>query len=823
MLTSIAIVGTIVALIDIALALVSFRKKTHESFYLGMAFSFAAAVDLFYIGSVYASGNFFLMSLFSSAYFVSVTLTCLMLTSFIAYMTESHRQRHNIILARVVAPLVALDIVSIMSNPFTGAALGYFYAEDTIAHWRYDPHALYIAHLIIAYMLIVLAIINLVITLRSVPRVYRHLYTVTLAAILIVVAMNAVFLFLPAAELFDFSVFFYSVAGFTIYWTRYHHSPRQLITASACLAMEELSSAVILFDHKGRLLNCNSQASTFIPAERQNDRYMLFEFVEECGFSATAYVPNENCRFDWITVTNGTHTSYQCSSQVLRDKKNRLIGQLFTITDNSFEVDLLTGFHSKTAFEHTFTNPDAAPIQAPAVVAACDINGLARLNDEFGRRAGDEALRHVTHTLRRVFPPNTYFARSEDATLIVVCPEKDREIVRAYMEEVRGNLAESDKRYLASLSLQYALSSVIPGERTFLSAASIAISSMKSRKLLDASSSHFSLLSSLAQAQSQNDGQTEEHVARTRTSGELLGKRLGLSDMQQSSLALLCLLHDIGKIGVPLEVLNKPSKLTPDEWEVMKSHSVKGYEIAHASSELSGIARLILHHHERWDGKGYPAGLAGENIPLLSRIIAVVDTYDAMTHDRPYRKALSSAEAKEEMRRCAGTQFDPMLVDEFLMVLEQNPQLAHSDEDDRMSQRAIDEPAASTVEKREPNFIADSLAVAPPIHVKHGRYYLNEDNRIIRVDEGFTNISGYSQEDIEAEPIGQFDLIFPDDYESYRSILVADLEKMGEAFFQHRLRCKDGSARYVLCYGRVYFDPVARAMRSEVILTDITH
>lgn len=126
------------------------------------------------------------------------------------------------------------------------------------------------------------------------------------------------------------------------------------------------------------------------------------------------------------------------------------------------------------------------------------------------------------------------------------------------------------------------------------------------------------------------------------------------------------MLHDIGKMGIDDRVLNKPGKLTDDEWAIMKKHPEIGYRIAKSSPELEPIAEYILAHHERWDGKGYPQGLKGEEIPLLSRIVAVADAYDAMTEDRVYRKALTKEQTLDEIRKNIGSQFDPHIAQIFL-------------------------------------------------------------------------------------------------------------------------------------------------------------
>lgn len=134
---------------------------------------------------------------------------------------------------------------------------------------------------------------------------------------------------------------------------------------------------------------------------------------------------------------------------------------------------------------------------------------------------------------------------------------------------------------------------------------------------------------------------------------------VGLSRQQFDELELFSALHDIGKIGIEDHILNKPGRLTEEEWLKIKKHSDIGYRIAMASPELMSIAYYILTHHEHWDGKGYPQGLSGERIPLLSRILAVADAYDAMTQDRPYRRGISRKNAIAEILEKAGSQFDP--------------------------------------------------------------------------------------------------------------------------------------------------------------------
>ncbi len=145
---------------------------------------------------------------------------------------------------------------------------------------------------------------------------------------------------------------------------------------------------------------------------------------------------------------------------------------------------------------------------------------------------------------------------------------------------------------------------------------------------------------------------------------------MGLNDDQLSELELLSSLHDLGKIGIAEHILDKPGPLSREEWLEMRKHPEIGYRIAQASPELAAVAEGILCHHERWDGTGYPQGLRGDAIPLLARILTIVDSYDAMTNDRAYHKAVSESEALGEIVACAGRQFDPAICEKFLHIMQ---------------------------------------------------------------------------------------------------------------------------------------------------------
>lgn len=174
----------------------------------------------------------------------------------------------------------------------------------------------------------------------------------------------------------------------------------------------------------------------------------------------------------------------------------------------------------------------------------------------------------------------------------------------------------------------------------------------------------------LTMAAEYRDNETGQHIIRMSKMCALLGKTIGMNESQYDLLLNASPMHDIGKIGIPDRVLLKPGKLDPEEWEIMKTHTVIGAELLSGhSSELMEMARIIaLTHHEKWNGTGYPEGLKGEEIPLVGRICAVCDVFDALTSDRPYKKAWSIEDSLSEIYKNSGKDFDPKLVEAFKKV-----------------------------------------------------------------------------------------------------------------------------------------------------------
>src|SRR5665648_1073046 len=328
--------------------------------------------------------------------------------------------------------------------------------------------------------------------------------------------------------------------------------------------------------------------------------------------------------------------------------------------------DFLTGLYNRIFFEEEKKRLDT-PRQLPISIIMGDINGLKLVNDGFGHSKGDEVLIEIAKILKSCCRKEDIISRiggDEFGILLSKTDSKSAQLVCSRISGTCKGYALDGSSIYPSISVGHATKNI--ETETMDNILMAAEESMSKQKLLESKSAHSSILASIKAIMFEKSQETEEHAERMVQLSKSIGMAMSLTDDQLNELELLSTLHDIGKMSIDAEILSKPGKLSDKEWVEMRKHPEIGFRIAQASPELIPIAKYILCHHERWNGKGYPQGLIGEQIPLLSRILAIVDSFDAMTNDRAYRSAMTKGEAIEEIRRNSGTQFDPDIVNIFI-------------------------------------------------------------------------------------------------------------------------------------------------------------
>ncbi len=318
----------------------------------------------------------------------------------------------------------------------------------------------------------------------------------------------------------------------------------------------------------------------------------------------------------------------------------------------------------------------------PLSYVIIDLDDFKRVNDVRGHQAGDELLRTVAGLLQAELRPYDQVARYGGDEFVLLLPGSDEATARAVAERVRDAMAASlvgacslgvaewREPLDADALLEQADRALLLAKRTGKGRVAVANADVERElALLHAQRGSPAAVQALAAAIEERDNYTHEHSEDVVHLARGVAMLLGLQATQAERIAHAALLHDVGKLAVPDEILHKPGPLTQAEWEVMAEHPVAGERILLRIPDLAVIAPIVRHEHEHWDGSGYPDGLRGRMIPIGSRIILACDAYHAMITDRPYRQAMSPAEAAAELRAYARAQFDPEVVEALLDLL----------------------------------------------------------------------------------------------------------------------------------------------------------
>ena len=329
--------------------------------------------------------------------------------------------------------------------------------------------------------------------------------------------------------------------------------------------------------------------------------------------------------------------------------------------------DELTGIYNRTYLEQEIERLDTDR-QLPLSLIMIDINGLKIINDSFGHDKGDKLIKRTADLLKDCLREEDILARWAGDEFVILLPQTSREEAEKIKDRIDDKCEKTcDNEIPISLGIGLAVKE--NKDKDIYEVLNKADQNMYSSKLSKNEFAKNKMVRSLLNSLRSKSKETEEHATRMVKLAQKFGERLELRNSQIKNLSLLASLHDIGKVTISEEILNKPDDLTEEEWEIVKQHCERGYRIILPTEQFMPIAEEILCHHERWDGKGYPKGISGKDIPLLSRIISIIDAYEVMTNDQPYKESISRDEALEEIESCAGEQFDPNLAEEFVEMM----------------------------------------------------------------------------------------------------------------------------------------------------------
>lgn len=355
------------------------------------------------------------------------------------------------------------------------------------------------------------------------------------------------------------------------------------------------------------------------------------------------------------------------------------IGQVQNITQRKHEeeqlkylsfFDNLSGLYNRAFFEDEVIRLESQGIDQVSVIM-CDVDGLKLANDSFGHGAGDSLLKAAAQALRDCFRKEDIVARIGGDEFAVLLPGADLSMVERARDRIQAAVEIYNQTYqpVIPLRISLGLATTKGSNIKIKDLLKEADYNMYREKMHHQQSGKNDLVQTLTKAMKARDLVFEWHGERLQNLVVELARKFGLPESMMADLRLFAQFHDIGKVGVLDSILFKPGKLTENESSEMQRHCEIGFRIAQSSQNLMPIANWILYHHEWWNGSGYPYGIKGEEIPIESRILSVVVAYDSMTNNRPYRKEYSHDQAVKEIKRGAGVQFDPTLVDIFINIV----------------------------------------------------------------------------------------------------------------------------------------------------------
>jgi diguanylate cyclase (GGDEF)-like protein/putative nucleotidyltransferase with HDIG domain/PAS domain S-box-containing protein len=448
---------------------------------------------------------------------------------------------------------------------------------------------------------------------------------------------------------------------------------------------------IIILDYSGKLMEWNKplhnewhlHPGNFIgqyyynvlpPEQCYLFQYALERLENEETVEPFDFLYHSNNREIWFSAQVTKVLKYQsqitdCYVVSLRDitERKRTEDEILYLSYH----DKLTGVYNRRFYEEEIKRLDHE-WNLPISIIIGDVNGLKIVNDAFGHVKGDEFLKKAAKSIQTACRPDDVVARWGGDEFVILLPRTGTEGAESVVKRIK-KLYSDETVNAINIGISLGWDTKTSADQNIMKVLNSAEDYMYQHKTVENKSVRGNIIDTIINTLHEKNSREEQHSKRVSKLSQKIGKAMGLPDIEIHKLKVVGLLHDIGKIAIGDGILDKPETLSEAELNEIRRHPDIGYRILSSSNEMLDLAEFIWAHHERWDGKGYPKGLSGDEIPQLSRVVAIADSYDAMTSERPYRKSMEEREVISEIRKNAGTQFDPQIAKIFVEKVLEKP------------------------------------------------------------------------------------------------------------------------------------------------------